>query len=29
LQWFVFALLVLAGSLLASTNILSLLREGK
>jgi surfeit locus 1 family protein len=29
LQWFVFALVVLAGSLLASTNILSLLREGK
>ena len=29
LQWFVFALAVLAGSLLASTNILSLLREGK
>jgi surfeit locus 1 family protein len=28
LQWFVFALVVLAGSLLASTNILSLLREG-
>jgi surfeit locus 1 family protein len=29
LQWFVFALVVLAGSLLASTNILSLLREGQ
>lgn len=28
LQWFVFALVVFAGSLLASTNILSLVREG-
>jgi surfeit locus 1 family protein len=29
LQWFVFALVVLAGSLLASSNLLSLLRESK
>ena len=29
LQWFIFALVVLAGSLLASTNFLFLLRQGK